>query len=149
VRQEVGQLEKEKDDAIRIKRVITEEVGVPRNDRTPGSALYAVPFQLTTTPSALWTRLFLEAWELPLRFTSMHRPGIARILGDRIILDGTTIEEVERFHLETLKLAIAEANKFEKEERRKSKSRASAQEKKTEQHLKHVATVASRLNFGH
>ncbi len=141
-------MEKEKD-GIRIEGVITEEVGLPRNDGTPGSALYAVPFKLSQAPSALWIRYFLETWDLPPRFTSMHRPGIARILGDRIILDGTTIEEVERFHLETLKLAIAEANKLEKEERRKSKSRASAQQQKVEQHLKHVATIAGRLNFGH
>jgi hypothetical protein len=40
----------------------------------------------------------------------MHRPGIARVSSDRIILDGTTIEEVERYHLETLKLAVSATN---------------------------------------
>ncbi|MDO8431436.1 MAG: hypothetical protein Q7S58_03405 [Candidatus Binatus sp.] len=66
-------MEREKDDGIRIERVITDEVGVPRNDGTPGSAFYAVPFKLSAAPSALWTRLFLEEWKLPPRFTAMHR----------------------------------------------------------------------------
>ncbi len=35
----------------------------------------------------------------------MHRPGIARLIGSIITLNGTTIEEVERRHIaETLKL---------------------------------------------
>lgn len=41
----------------------------------------------------------------------MHRGNIARISGDRIILDGTTIEEVRDYHLDTLKLVIQETNK--------------------------------------
>lgn len=41
----------------------------------------------------------------------MHRGDIATISGNRIILDGTTIEEVRDYHLETLKLAIQETNK--------------------------------------
>ncbi len=41
----------------------------------------------------------------------MHRGNIATINGDRIILDGTTIEEVRDYHLETLKLVIQETNK--------------------------------------
>lgn len=32
-----------------------------------------------------------------------HRSNIARVYGDRVILDGTTIEEVESTHRETLK----------------------------------------------
>jgi hypothetical protein len=41
----------------------------------------------------------------------MHRPGIARIQGATITLNGTTIEEVERYHRDTLQLAVAETNK--------------------------------------
>ena len=39
-----------------------------------------------------------------------HRPGIARISGDKIILDGTIIGEVERYHAKTLKIAIEKTN---------------------------------------
>lgn len=40
----------------------------------------------------------------------MHRPGIGRVEGDRFILDGTTIEEVDKYHLETLQLAVDQTN---------------------------------------
>lgn len=44
-------------------------------------------------------------------FATMHRGNIASVRGNRIILDGTTIEEVRDYHLKTLKLVIQEANK--------------------------------------
>jgi hypothetical protein len=77
----------------------------------------------------------------------MHRPGIARVVGDRIILDGTTIEEVKRFHLETLKLAVNEANRLVKEDEKKSRHRAVAVERKRVQHRQHVLAVAKELKF--
>ena len=51
----------------------------------------------------------------------MHRPGIARVSGDRIILDGTTIEEVERYHQETLLAVLDRVNQLiaEHEERKR------------------------------
>jgi hypothetical protein len=103
-------MDSEKNEPIRLLGVITDEVGQPRNDTRRGSALYVVPFRLSRKPTDIWARAFINAWEFPERFTSMHRPGIARVEGDKIILDGTTIEEVERYHLETLKLAIKRAN---------------------------------------
>ncbi len=36
----------------------------------------------------------------------MHRPGIASVVDDEILLNGTTIEEVREYHRETLKLCI-------------------------------------------
>ena len=36
----------------------------------------------------------------------MHRPGIASVSGDRIILDGTTVEELERYHAARDKLGL-------------------------------------------
>jgi hypothetical protein len=140
-------MEMKKDDEIKIVRIAVDEVGLPRNDNLPGSALYAVPFQLSGTPSPLWVRLFLNAWNSPSRFTSMHRPGIAKVVHDKIILDGTTIEEVERYHLETLKLAVAQANRQEREQRTVLRQRASAEEQKEERHRGHVAEVAKRLKF--
>jgi hypothetical protein len=137
----------EKREPIELVRVIVDEVGEPRHDASPGSALYSVPFQLSATPSARWVGLFLKSWDLPPRFTSMHRPGIARVIKDRIILNGTTIEEVERFHLDTLKLAVEEANKLDEEHERRSRQQSSALQQKRDQHKKHVAEVASRLNF--
>jgi hypothetical protein len=143
----VNPLNRQDREPIKLVRVIVDEVGEPRNDGSPGSALYSVPFQLSAKPSARWVQLFLRSWDLPPRFTSMHRPGIARVINDRIILNGTTIEEVERFHVDTLKLAINEANKLEEEDARKSHRQSSALQQKRDRHRKHVAEIASRLKF--
>ena len=96
---------------ITLLGIIADEVTKPRNDGTRGSALYAVPFRLSRRPPANWAAAFIEAWNSPSRFTTMHRPGIVRVEGDKVILDGTTIEEVERYHRDTLDLALDAANR--------------------------------------
>ena len=78
----------------------------------------------------------------------MHRPGIARVIGDRIILDGTTIEEVERYHSATLQLAVEEANRLEGENEKRPKRLIDSEQRKRQEHLRHVAEVAGRLRFG-
>ena len=40
----------------------------------------------------------------------MHRPGIASVVGDRIILDGTTVEEIEKHHRDTLTVVVERVN---------------------------------------
>ncbi len=102
----------EPDEPVRIVGVIADEVTEPRNDGTRGSALYAVPFRLSRRVSPDWAEVFQHVWDRPPRWTSMHRPGIARVHGDRIILDGTTIEEVQRYHRETLVLCVQETNRI-------------------------------------
>jgi hypothetical protein len=135
------------DEPIKVEGIIIEEVTEPRNDATTGCALYAVPFRLSDTPTAKWAELFVHSWNLPPRFTSMHRPGIARVEGGRIILDGTTIEEVKRYHLETLKLAVSEANRLLGEEKRTSGRQAAASQSRRQRHREHVAEVAKSLKF--
>ncbi|MGH7779336.1 MAG: hypothetical protein ACREQR_05885 [Candidatus Binataceae bacterium] len=132
---------------VRITGIILDEVGQPRNDGTPGSGLYEVPFQLSQAPGEDWSIAFIDAWNSPPEFTSMHRPGIARVEGDRIILDGTTIEEVERWHLRTLKLCVQQANqsvtRFIAEESERERSRNDS----SKRHHKHIEEVARRLKF--
>jgi hypothetical protein len=132
---------------IKVEGIILKEVTEPRKDGTSGSALYAVPFRLSDTPTEAWTEFFVRSWNLPPRFTSMHRPGIARVEGDRIILDGTTIEEVERYHFDTLKLAVSEANRLLGEKKQTSARQASASQSRRQRHRDHVAEVAKRLKF--
>ncbi len=104
---------------IKITGVLADEVSTPRMDGTQGSALYAVPFQLSRTPSHEWGAAFVAAWNRPPRFSTMHRQGIARISGDRIILDGTTIEEIHDVHRETLILCVDKANEIIEEHKAK------------------------------
>ena len=99
------------DDApVRLVGVDTDGIGHPRGDGTAGSLLYRVPLLLNRVPPAVWSASFAEAWNHPPAWTSMHKPGIASVVGSRIVLDGTTIEELERCHLKTLKLVIARLN---------------------------------------
>jgi len=137
----------EQKDPVKIVGVITDQVGVPRNDGTRGSALYEVPFQLSRRPSDLWIDLFLKNWDFPPRFTSMHRPGIARVSGDRIILDWTTIDEVEKYHLETLKVVIDHVNELVLRHLATEQQRGSQRRQYEQEHRRRVEDVAKRLKF--
>ena len=132
---------------IRIAGVIVDEVKVPSNDGTPGSALYTVPFRLSHRPSAEWARLLIAIWDSPPRFTSMHRPGIARVVGDRIILDGTTMEEVERYHLETLKLVVEETSRKIAQIEKDKRKREAQEEERLERHRDKIKNISNRLKF--
>jgi hypothetical protein len=83
----------------------------PRNDGTPGSALYNIPFQLSQKPPVEWADHFPRAWDHPSSWTSSHRCGMIQVVGDRIWLNGTTIEEVETAHKATLQLVLDETNR--------------------------------------
>lgn len=137
----------EADEPIHILGIITDQVTVPRMDGTRGCALYKIPFRLSKQPSALWRDLFIQAWNFPPSFSTMHRPGIASVYGDEIILDGTTIEEVRDYHRETLLLCVEEANKAEKmilDEKRRKKEREEAQRN---QHYANVRNIAKGIKF--
>jgi hypothetical protein len=131
---------------IKIVGVIEEDVA-PRIDNHARSTLYEIPFRLSRQPSEPWSEFFVDAWNRPSEFTSMHRPGIARVEGDRIVLDGTTIEEVERYHLKTLKLAIDRANELTLQWGRSKEQREKALSEQQETLRHHVREVAKRLKF--
>ena len=119
----------------------------PRLDGTAGSALYMVPITLDVTPDQTWGELFVRHWDSPARWTSMHRPGIASVSGSRIRLDGTTVEEVERHHVETLKLAVEATNRDraaieERDARERARIAADA-----ETHRLAAEEAAARIKF--
>lgn len=137
----------EKDGNVRITGIILDEVTQPRMDGTRGSALYKVPFRLNKIPAAEWIQLFLEAWRLPPRFSTMHRPGIASVYGDTILLDGTTIDEVAEYHRDTLVLCVERANQ-QYQELCRSRDTAERERKRWEENQRqHVADIAKNINF--
>jgi hypothetical protein len=87
---------------IRIVGIIDSEISSRRNDGTAGSALYNIPFQLSQKPPVEWADYFPRAWDHPSSWTSSHRSGMIQVVGDRIWLNGTTIEEVEIAHKQPL-----------------------------------------------
>ena len=132
---------------IKITRVVVEEVTEPRNDGTRGSALYAVPFALSRQPPSEWAEMFVASWNHPPQFTTMHRPGIARIHGATVTLDGTTIQEVEQYHRDTLQLAVAEANRQYREWTHKQEQRRAREQAQREEHKKQLDDASKRIKF--
>lgn len=132
---------------IQIAGIIADQVGVPRNDGIRGSALYTVPFRLTQQPPREWSELFVNNWNRPPSFSTMHRTGIASIVGDTVVLDGTTIEEVKDYHRDTLVLVIQETNKLYKEivERRQKAIEREQEQSKT--HKQKVDNISNQIKF--
>lgn len=132
---------------ISVVEVIANEVGVPRNDGTRGSALYSVPFRLSGVAPAEWARFFIESWDHPERFTSMHCPGIASVHGDRIVLSRTTLEEVEQYHRSTLLLAVDKANASYKRLEGERRAQEERERQRVAEHKAHVEDAARRIRF--
>ncbi len=132
---------------IKILGIAVDEVGEPRNDGTRGAALYEVPFQLSSDPPSDWCDFFIDSWNHPPRFTTMHRPGIASVIGDRVVLDGTTVDEVERYHRETLVLAVNEANEKYQQHVVRQQRQAEAVNEQRQRHRDDVAARAGKIRF--
>jgi hypothetical protein len=77
----------------------------------------------------------------------MHRPGIASVVGDEIVLDGTTVEEVERYHAETLRHVIPAVNKEVADIERKERQRAEARRREQEAHAARVTEASKKIKF--
>jgi hypothetical protein len=127
---------------IQITSVIVEGI----TDPPPGRSHYEIPLRLSRTPEPEWVQHFLRAWDKHQNHNSTHRAGM-EVGADRIILDTTTIDDLEEFHVRTLKLALDEANQLASEDYGKLRSTVSAEQIKQKQHREHVAAVAQRLRF--
>lgn len=134
-------------DLIRLAGIVREGIGRPMNDGTSGSALYAVPFRLSRVPTSRWARLLEQTWDRPPQFTTMHRPGICRVLSDVVTLDGVTIEEVETYHLHTLKLCVAKVNDEIARLDREDAERIAREREVERQHQAAVDRAIDRLDF--
>lgn len=144
---QVQTLTKYEDEPIHILGIITDEVTVPKMDGSRGCALYKIPFKLSKSPSHLWKEIFVATWNMPPRFTAMHRPGIASVYGNKIILDGTTMEEVRDYHRETLLLCVEEANKKEAQIIREQQLKKAREEQRKKQHYDNVNNIADTIKF--
>ena len=132
---------------IRILDVVTNEVTAPTLDGTPGSALYTVPLRLSREPSRQWADLFVATWNRPPRFSTMHRPGIATVRGARIVLNGTTLEEIEKHHRHTLTLCVDVANQKEEEILQDQRREQERRRRQIADHRKEVEERSKKLSF--
>ena len=132
---------------IKIVGVVADEITTPRNDGTDGSSLYAIPLRLSERPPAEWSEIFRHTWDRPPQWTSMHRPGIALVRGDKIILDGTTIEELEQYHRATALLAVAEANRLYVEYLAKRQAQEEREAERIRHHQENVRDRSKDIKF--
>lgn len=132
---------------IKMVGIDVDGVGQPRNDGTPGSALYEVPIKLSVTPSELWAEIAVKTWDSPPSYTTMHRPGIASVVGDHFILDGTTVDEVESHHAKTLKLVVEKTNELVRDAEERDRLEEDRLKREAEAHTENVETVAKRIKF--
>lgn len=132
---------------IQIVGIVEEGVGRPRNDGSAGSALYRIPLRLSRRPSEVWARHFVETWNRPPRYTTTHRPGIASVSGDTVILNGTTMAELERYHVETLRHVLERVNTDVAEHEQKERVRAELEAEQQREHDQSVRDIADRIKF--
>ena len=132
---------------IRITEINTDEITEPRNDGSPGSALYSIPISLSEAPDVDWSNLFVRNWNNPPSYTTMHRPRIASVRGAEVVLNGTTIEEVEQYHMKTLQLVISVTNREYRELRAQQEESQAREEAAHQEHRRRVSDVASRIKF--
>lgn len=77
----------------------------------------------------------------------MHRPRIASVRGDAIILNGTTLEEVKKYHRDTLILCVDEANKVEEQLVQKRKKQQEQEKESKEVHQQIIRNIAGDIDF--
>ena len=78
----------------------------------------------------------------------MHRRGILRASGNRIVLDGTTIEEVKQYHAQTLRTVLDEVNRRAAELRTHDRETVRRAEEAGARHRANVEDVASSIDLG-
>jgi hypothetical protein len=93
-------------DPLTITGVDAQHIGNPRNDGTAGKGLYSVPIKLNRPATPIEGQLLVGHWDRPAVPPARHCPGILRIAGSTVVLDGTTIDEIRQFHAATLKRII-------------------------------------------
>ena len=146
-RQSSAEDRSEPKEPVRIVGVIADEVTQPRQDGTPGSALYAVRLRLNRVPSQLWSDSFVSIWNKPPQYSNMHRPGIVRVREDKIILDGTTIDEVKKYHRTTLVRCVDLANEREIEYRERRRNEEEVRRQQKDAHRKAIQDGVKDLFF--
>jgi hypothetical protein len=107
-----------------------------------------VPLILNRPASSREAELLVRNFDQPSSWTSMHRPGIASVVGDRLFLNGTTIDEVSQYHAKTVSLAVRATNAQEAELRAADEAAKAQAADQSAEHKAHVAEVARDITFG-
>ncbi len=134
-------------ESLSIIEIDVEHVGQPRSDGNPGSALYRVPIKLSREPTAREAQFLVHHWDNPTSWSTMHRPGIAHVSGDCLVLDGTTVEEVRDHHTGMLKRVVAATNASEAEAVEADRVERETLAARRAAHEANVKDVAAEIRF--
>ena len=77
----------------------------------------------------------------------MHRPRIASVVRDRINLNGTSVEEVEKYHRRTLLLVIDQVNQTIMNQERDEYKKNLLLRSQVEEHQKKLVDISKRITF--
>lgn len=77
----------------------------------------------------------------------MYRPGIGSVLADTIVLDGTTMEELENVHLDTLRAVIEKTNAEAADNEHREQEAQHRDEQLRLRHEETVRDISRRLRF--
>jgi len=131
---------------ITIEGIIADKVTMPLMDGTRGSGLYQVPFKLSRRPEPEWAELFIDAWNHSI-IHNMHRPGTADVEGDIVWLLRTTLDEVEKYHRDSLKLCAQRANEQYAKLLQARRTEREAREGHERAHRAAAEDAAKRIKF--
>jgi hypothetical protein len=114
-------------------------VTAPRDDGTQGSALYDVPIILSDTPPTDWAVFFEAAYGMPRN---------AKVIGNRIVVQRTTIEQVARDDEKSrLVAAVKEANQKAQDHLEQRAKTQEQQRQSDAEFRKHVQDVSETIKF--
>src|SRR5699024_2598238 len=137
--------EVKEDNSIKIEGIITDEVTVPTNDGTRGSALYKIPFRISKSPDYLWKDLFVKNWNNPPKFTTMQKRGRVEVISTTIIIYDTTIEEEKKNYRKTTVIAAKKTNNEYYEIKKKQKRKEERQQRIKKEHYEKIRKDSNEI----
>jgi len=133
---------------IKIVRMVDEDVTPLRNDGTPRSDLCRVPFALSRRPPSKWAEIFPIKWDRSLKYAlGKQWPGIASVQGDRVVLNGITLDDVNAYLRDLLVSAVAETNKEYRLWKQRQEQRRVKEQACDEEHKRRVSEISERIKF--
>lgn len=98
------------DEGVRIIGLSTDELRGASAEGADGSTPIMLAVRLSKAPSTNWAALFADAWDHLRDAPRGHRPGMARVEGDRIVLTGMTPRELRDVHRASLDAIVNQVN---------------------------------------
>lgn len=127
---------------LRIESIIHEDIGTPRSD-----GRYLVPLKLSATAPREWSEIFIASYDAAEQEDAAHPRGTVAVNGNRIVFDATTVDEIDRTHKHTLKLAVAGANREYSTLLARRASDATAAQNFIDEHKRSTSAAAKKVSF--